>query len=665
MIYRGFLVLLLFLWQSIAFAVGRLDIRVGDIRHPDASAKNLVFSFSLGDGPLQLHADELTAAGTKWRDVTLNCPQSRGNPTQRIVCDSATLKSGKTTLPVSFSFDLESKRLALRLTPANGESWSAHGEWRDTGWQAEAQVEHGQLTRLTEWTAPFFKLPMAPGKGEINIKASMQGETAGLASAVANVELKGVSFSDTDGLHAGEKVDAKLNLDASKRGDLWQWQANLDWLGGEVFWQPLYFASGGHTLKAGGTLQGDSLTVTQGQANVQGVGQVAFSGMLNVPDRHLRQLQINGSALQAGRAYELLAKPFLEKSLLGNLEVAGMADVHARLGEQGMESFSVVLRDLDVDDKNGRFALYKINADVPWAIDRPTQATLRFTGGKLLNLPLGTSNLKANLDGWSLTAPQLQVATLDGALTVQDVSAARVAGSWHWHLRADLSPVGLPEFSHAMGWPRMEGKVAATIPLVTYSGGQLTTDGAMQFRAFDGTVKVTNLAMQDPLGLAPRLSADLEMRNLDMGMLTRTFSFGAMTGRLDGDVTGLELSSWRPVKFDAGFRSSPGDYPKKISQRAVENISSLGGAGAAAAIQRSFLRFFKEFNYSRIGLSCRLSNGICQMDGIEPAQQGYVIVKGSGVPAITVLGYNRTVSWGELLERVQRITQGNAKPIIK
>jgi hypothetical protein len=53
------------------------------------------------------------------------------------------------------------------------------------------------------------------------------------------------------------------------------------------------------------------------------------------------------------------------------------------------------------------------------------------------------------------------------------------------------------------------------------------------------------------------------------------------------------------------------------------------------------------------------------MDGVEKTQGGYVIVKGSGIPAITVLGYNRSVSWKELLERVQRITAGNAKPIIK
>jgi hypothetical protein len=201
--------------------------------------------------------------------------------------------------------------------------------------------------------------------------------------------------------------------------------------------------------------------------------------------------------------------------------------------------------------------------------------------------------------------------------------------------------------------------------MVTYSGAHLDVDGTIYFSAFDGLFTIANLEMDDPLGLAPRLRADVRMRNFDLDLLTRTFSFGAITGRLDGDVTGLELSRWKPVKFDASVRSAAGKYPKKISQRAVENISSLGGAGAAAAIQRSFLRFLKEFNYERIGLSCRLRNGVCAMDGVEPSQSGYVIVKGSGIPAITVMGYNRSVSWGELLERVQRITQGNAKPVIK
>jgi hypothetical protein len=216
-----------------------------------------------------------------------------------------------------------------------------------------------------------------------------------------------------------------------------------------------------------------------------------------------------------------------------------------------------------------------------------------------------------------------------------------------------------------MGWPRLEGKASASIPLVTYTGGRLTTDGALGFNLFNGSLAVTNLSMQDPLGQAPRLNADLQFRNLDLGDLTRTFSFGAIEGKLDGDVEHLQLVKWQPVNFDARFISSPGRYPKKISQRAVQNISSLGGAGAAAAIQRSFLRFFEQFNYDKIGLSCKLRNDTCQMSGVESTPQGYIIVKGSGIPSITVMGYNQSVSWGELLSRIQRITAGNAKPVVK
>ncbi|MGZ5223999.1 MAG: hypothetical protein ACXWCS_07485, partial [Burkholderiales bacterium] len=117
--------------------------------------------------------------------------------------------------------------------------------------------------------------------------------------------------------------------------------------------------------------------------------------------------------------------------------------------------------------------------------------------------------------------------------------------------------------------------------------------------------------------------------------------------------------------FDARLESSAGNYPKRISQRAVQNISALGGAGAAVAIQRSFLRFFDQFGYEKIGLSCRLNNAVCEMDGIERAPQGYVIVKGGGIPAISVIGYNRYVSWRELVDRLKRITQENVKPIVK
>jgi hypothetical protein len=53
------------------------------------------------------------------------------------------------------------------------------------------------------------------------------------------------------------------------------------------------------------------------------------------------------------------------------------------------------------------------------------------------------------------------------------------------------------------------------------------------------------------------------------------------------------------------------------------------------------------------------------MGGVEDAPQGYVIVKGGGIPAISVIGYNRHVNWRELIERLKRIVQDNVHAIVK
>jgi len=180
---------------------------------------------------------------------------------------------------------------------------------------------------------------------------------------------------------------------------------------------------------------------------------------------------------------------------------------------------------------------------------------------------------------------------------------------------------------------------------------------------FDGYLAASGLKVLGPFGPLPRVMADIEARHLDLGMLTNTFSFGDITGYIDGDVKGLEMSGKQPLAFDARILSSSGDYPKRISQRAVQNISSLGGAGAGAAIERSFLHFFDTFGYEQIGLTCRLVNDICEMGGIpaETSAPGYVMVKGGGIPALSVIGYNRRVHWEELVSRLQAIIAGNSK----
>nr|MCH9639703.1 hypothetical protein [Betaproteobacteria bacterium] len=70
------------------------------------------------------------------------------------------------------------------------------------------------------------------------------------------------------------------------------------------------------------------------------------------------------------------------------------------------------------------------------------------------------------------------------------------------------------------------------------------------------------------------------------------------------------------------------------------------------------LRFFETFSYTDIGWRCALRNNVCYMGGIEPDfQSQYTLVRGGGIPAITVMGYNHNVEWWELIDRLKRVTQ--------
>lgn len=531
----------------------------------------------------------------------------------------------------------------------------------DKSWmQAKLSCDVPRNLKRDTWVCTHGQVQAERIKLPFSLKVSPQSN--GLS---ADLNVQEASFSDEAGLHAAEKLSGNLQLNITKEGNGWRWHNVLNWTSGEMFWQPFYVANGGHQFIASGVLADGIITFDRASLNIKDVGQLNFDGQMRLKDYYLMRLNADLPNLELSSAYPLIFKPLLEKTAFNNADVAGNAALKVTVRDAELKAFDLRLNDVDISDKNNKFAFYKVNADIPWSYDDVRQVNLAYMNGSLLNLPLGKANISAEVNRYSLTSNNITLPILDGALQLSDVSAARVGDNWHWHLGAKLTPISMPDFSLALKLPRMEGKASAEIPQVTYTHGMLTTDGEMAFNVFSGKATVSKLVMQDPLGNVPKLNMDMNFRYLDLGDLTRTFSFGAIEGKLDGDVGNLQVQNWKPVNFDAKIESSPGKYPKKISQRAVENISALGGAGAAAAIQRSFLRFFKQFNYAKIGLSCKLRNDVCQMSGVESTASGYVIVKGSGIPAITVLGYNQTVSWSDLLSRIKRVIDGNTKAVIQ
>jgi hypothetical protein len=235
-------------------------------------------------------------------------------------------------------------------------------------------------------------------------------------------------------------------------------------------------------------------------------------------------------------------------------------------------------------------------------------------------------------------------------------------------LDANLVPLSLQRLSRAFGWPEFGGQLGGRISDLKLQDGVLTLSTTLQARVFDGRLEVSDLRLEDPFGAWPRLYSSIGIFNLDLEQVTSAFSFGRITGRLSGYVNELVLFNWMPVEFDARLYTPPEDRSRhRISQRAVQNIGNLGGGGAGvgAALSSGAMSFFDEFNYAKLGISCRLEKEVCLMDGVDPAPNGgYYLVKGRGLPRINVIGNAPQVDWPRLVAQIQAIMESSG-PVVE
>lgn len=612
-----------------AFAQG-ITLTLDAIEHPAFTARQIGLRLAdLSGGSAELDIGQLTLAGREFKHVRLRCGELRMTSAILDCRHGALHARDGAALPLEFTYRTASRQLDLSFK------------------DADMAVVSTLLPELAAYRPG--------GRFDAHVKASAD-------SLELALQLHQFAFASADGKLAGDKIEASLTASAKRYDASWGWQTSMTWpesKSGEFYWAPLYRA-GGARLAATGQFTPEAVTVNEATLMLDGIGSASGSLQWRRDTGSLNAATIETGSLDLAVAVPQLVQPFLDLRAGPKLSASGTGRVAAAWDAVGMRQLDLAFDGATLEAGTA-FALQGINARIPWRREQATQAEFRATGGHFSRLALGAVDLPLAMHGLEFSLPHAEIPLLDGKLLFEDFHAAHVGDAWQWRLAGALHPISMPLLTAALGLPRMTGLLSASIPKISYANATLTLDGALVISAFDGYFSASGLQVIDPFGRLPRVRADIEARHLDLGMLTETFSFGDIRGYIDGDIQGLEMSGMRPLSFNASIRSSPGDYKKRISQRAVQNISSLGGAGAGAAIQRSFLRFFDTFGYDRLGLSCRLVNGICEMGGIEAAPQGYVIVKGGGIPALNVIGYNRRVNWNELVTRLQDVIAGNSK----
>lgn len=551
---------------------------------------------------------------------------------------------------------------------------------RAGAWRAKTRMQRVPIDLLAK-VAKRLQLPLPPieATGQVTLTAAGRGAGSDLHASTFDVSFVELTANNEAGSIASDKLSARMQGAVRRSHSDWQFDVALSSAQGQAYVQPIFLDFGAHALRvnAAGKLRGTrQVTIERFELDHAQVAQASGQAALDFgSDNPLRSLTLQLAGVEFPGAYESYLQPLMLDTNFKAMKTAGKLAGELTIEEGAPRRLDLVLDDLTLDDGARKFAIDALAGAVHWSAD--AQATsddapsvLRWRSGAIFGMAMGAADLQFSVGERQVRLLQpTRIPLLDGALALESFRV-RNAGlpSVAFMIDATLQPIDVKRVCQAFGWPEFGGRVGGTFSKLRMRDGVITLGTTLRAQVFDGSVMISDLQLQQPFGQWPRFYSNVAFDNLDLELMTGAFSFGRITGRLSGRFDGLRLFNWSPVAFDAKLYTPPDDRSRhRISQRAVENIGSIGGGGAGvtAALSSGFLRFFDDFNYERLGLSCRLENDVCAMEGVAPAPNGgYYLVKGRGLPRIDVIGNSRRVDWPRLVQQLIAATHGNG-PVVR
>lgn len=687
------------LGATLVDAVEQLELEVEKIEGTGWRAEGVAIRLNLPENGAGASATvaRLTLGDPQqtFANVRIDCPEVEVS-VQEISCEKAVIAGKLGALGMQAvagrvryartNGDIEVRLNGLHV--ADGRV-AIDGSMKQSGWNVSARIERMQVGRVLE-LAHQLKLPVPQltGSGVATGTLTASGVGGELSRGVIAMGIADVTVNNEEGSLATEKLSASLHADVRRSGDALLFNADLKSSAGQAYAQPIFLDFGAHalSLSARGVRRGDELKLEHFALDHRQVAEGQGSASLDFKEEQpLRELRLKLAGLRFPGAYTAYLQPMLLDTSFKSMTTSGALSGDIEISGGSPRKVDLRFDQLTLDDGARRLVIRDLTGDVHWldagmastadndeeseAPRTAADSTLQWSGGALLNLDLGPAALKFRTQSrqMRLLEPS-RIPLLDGALDLESLRV-RNAGlpSVAFIIDATIQPISAGEICKAFGWPEFGGKLEGKISKLRVRQRVATLGTTLEARVFDGIVKISDLKLDQPFSAWPRFYSNIALENLDLALVTSAFSFGGITGRLSGDIKGLELFNWSPVAFDAKLHTPANDRSQhRISQRAVENIGSIGGGGAGvtAALSSGVLRFFENFNYERLGFSCRLENDVCHLDGVEPAPNGgYYLVKGKGLPRIDVIGGARRVDWPRLVQQLIAATESGG-PVV-
>lgn len=618
-------------------------------------------------GELLLRAARVDAPdlGYAFRDMAWHCPLSRdGQGGWR--CDGELqAANGK---PLRLSLDLATASTDAVLTQGAAR-FALH---RNAATPDDTRLD---LTRVPlAWAQALSTQAWADGQlkaGTLDGRLMVHAPARGPVRVDGTLALAGGALETADATIAAENVGGRFRIDYRKFPASTLLTVDSELRGGELLFGSAYIAlpstpvplqldamqrgDGGWSLSTIAWRDGDTL-------DARGSAAFAADGTLRDLDFELRSSDI----APLGERY---LSGWLGIAGLSGLQLSGAFDIRVRVAQGALAAFDANLHAVSLRAADERFRFDGLDGDLRFSSADAVDSNLRWQGGAIGDIAFGASTLPLrSADGELSLRSDVSLPVLGGNVRIDGFVLRPPAQSEGLRIQSGLTfdALDLGALAKSLGAPPFRGTLSGRIPLARYADERLDFDGGLTMRIFDGTVAVSALSMERPFGVATTLSADLDLDDLDLLAITEVFDFGSITGRLDGRIHDLRLVDWSATAFDAELHTEPkSGVRQRISQRAVQNISSVGDASFVGSLQGQLIGLFDDFGYRRIGISCKLSNEVCAMGGLRSAGDGFTIVEGAGVPRLDVVGYNRNVDWPTLVERLAAVGKGDVKPVFE
>lgn len=618
-------------------------------------------------GQLRIRATQLDFPLLSYREKNLDwqCPLIR-TKNAGWQCAGTIRRSGNGVFPLSLHYSTSGTSVDLRID--------------DKRIRYENSIASPDLSRIelhkipVEWMKAYLAGLWEAGKwtsGTVSGRVDVLSPKKAPFEVITDLELAGVGLETPDGALAAAGMQGRLRLNYREHANKTSIQTRYTAKGGEFLAQGLYVLFPVTPVDIEVQMQkiGNGLwsipNIQWQDAQVLGVnGSASLTA-----ESELENLNLNVDLKNLAVARDRYLSGFLAPAGFPDLILSGNTQAKIAIQNRQLHLLDVNLNAVNAIDNKARFTFAGLDGDVRWTRQaNPVASALSWQNAAMYGIGLGKARFAFNsADGRLNLSQPTGIEALEGLIRLDHFQwqPPNAEIGTRFELGMSMEKLDMASLSQRLGWPAFSGSISGKIPRARYQDNVLNLDGGLQMSVFSGEVTLSNLVMERPFGVAPTLSADVALNNIDMEPMTKAFDFGSITGSLDGQINKLRLLDWTPVAFEAKLYTDKNWKGKRrISQRAVRDISSVAGSGLLAGLQNQVLKVFEDFGYEQIGISCKLKDNICAMDGVGSAGDGYIIVAGGGLPRIQVVGFRRRVDWPTLISRLKAATEGQA-PVIQ